>query len=438
MIRAVLGLLLALVLVGCSATAPEETAQPPQIPATPVGEVATWVFDQLQGDDDVETAEWEERLHETFLAEVPASELTALLNEQIRPARPFTLTHYQGSETNAVLTLDASIGDPIDLSISIDETGEIMGLFFAPAAEPRDPASSLGEIEERLDDLEGTVSALVVRDGETLIDRNADDAAPLGSVFKLYVLGAVSQAVKDGRLAWDDVLVVDDTVRSLPSGELQDEPDGTEVTVGDAARGMIAISDNTATDMLIRAVGREAVEQTVSEFGHHDPAAMRPFPTTRDLFRLLWEADDETAAQWESGDEAERRAIVQEWETTPLTLDVSDITPTQLSTPGWDRGADWFATAHDIEAALLALDDDTDPRVQEILGVNPGVAIDEDVWSRVAFKGGSAPGVLAGAWYAQDDDGGSLVVVLLARDATAALDQTAFFGIAEDLFVVAR
>jgi beta-lactamase class A len=41
---------------------------------------------------------------------------------------------------------------------------------------------------------------------------------------------------------------------------LQYEPEGTQISVLDAAAKMISISDNTAADMLIHLVGRSAVE----------------------------------------------------------------------------------------------------------------------------------------------------------------------------------
>ncbi|WP_316310806.1 serine hydrolase, partial [Clavibacter michiganensis] len=71
---------------------------------------------------------------------------------------------------------------------------------------------------------------------------------------------APARAAAEGRLAWHDPLPVPADVRGLPSGERQNAPPGTVVGVRDTAEKMIAISDNTATDMLIQAVGREAVE----------------------------------------------------------------------------------------------------------------------------------------------------------------------------------
>jgi hypothetical protein len=91
-----------------------------------------------------------------------------------------------------------------------------------------------------------------------------DTAAPFGSVLKLYVLHALGSAVKSGEIRWDQPLTVTARLKSLPSGVLQYEPNGTRITVLDAAAKMISISDNTATDMLIDLLGRSAIEATLT------------------------------------------------------------------------------------------------------------------------------------------------------------------------------
>src|SRR5207249_4798791 len=110
---------------------------------------------------------------------------------------------------------------------------------------------------------------------------------PLGSMFKVYVLGAVSKKIKAGGLTWDTPLTITADVKSLPSGRLQDRPDGSTVTVREAAKLMISISDNTAADLLARTVGREAVQEQVKAWGGQ-VAKNTPFLTTRELFLIKW------------------------------------------------------------------------------------------------------------------------------------------------------
>ena len=114
----------------------------------------------------------------------------------------------------------------------------------------------------------------------------ATTPAPLGSAFKLYVLDALARAVAAGKVSWDQPLTVTSQVKSLPSGVLQNDPDGTRVSVRQVAAGMISISDNTAANMLIALLGRHAVEAATRASGMADPALDVPFLTTRELFVL--------------------------------------------------------------------------------------------------------------------------------------------------------
>lgn len=264
-------------------------------------------------------------------------------------------------------------------------------------------------------------------DDAPLVDRNADEPAPLGSMFKLYVLLAVAQAIEIGELDWDTKLTVSAENRSLPSGELQQLPDGTEVTVQEAATKMIEISDNTATDMLIQTLGRDAIEEAVRDVGHHDPELMSPFPSTREMFQIGW-GDPAHLDTWITATESEQRALLDE-------LAQQRIESHDLAVGGdplWPQGVEWFATAEDVAAAHLQLQEQDDPTVRAILSGNPGV--DDDRWEYVGFKGGSSPGVLTGSWYVEEPNGDSYVLVVqTATDDTAGIStasQTEFFDLA--------
>lgn len=437
-LRSILSALLVSVLLlsGCAA-APSPQPTPVAIPDSPVGETAQWVLGILNADGQSTPQHWEGRLSDEFVAAVSVDELVEIVNDQIRPARPFTPTAYQGTDRIAVVTVTAERGEPFDLSLVVDADDRISEMLFGPTAPAHEPAESLDEVLERLDDLPGETRALVLRDDEVVLDRDPDETAPIGSVFKLYVLDAVAEAVATGVTAWDAELLVSDDVRSLPSGELQDAAPGTVVSVREAAEKMIAISDNTATDLLITHVGRDAVEDAVSRLGHHDPALLRPFPTTREVFALLWGGDEELVSAWAAGDERERREVLER-----LAAQRFDVTVTDADDrPQWRSGFEWFASAADIAAAhaALAARAQEDPVVGQILTENPGLALDGEVWPDVAFKGGSSPGVLAGSWRAIGADGAVVTVVVLSADPDEPITpetQVELFGLAEDVFTL--
>jgi beta-lactamase class A len=303
-----------------------------------------------------------------------------------------------GQLSDVAEDIDEDTGEDI-----IEDPDDILGL---PKLDTPD-ITSWEEFEDALADTGAEVSILATRedDGswETVHATSAQELRPLGSSFKLYVLGAVQQAVLHGNVSWSDEVTVTDDLRSLPTGELQDEPEGTTVTVSTAAEKMISISDNTATEMLIDLVGRDAVEDTVAAMGHDEPAVLQPFLTTREFFQLGW-SDPGLRETWREASARQRYAILDNLPGGKL-----DVEPDDVTDPVWPFDVQWSATSADITAAHrvlqdLAAEDDTGT-VRDLLALNRGVSIDADAWPYVAFKGGSAPGVFTLTWYAEDPDG---------------------------------
>lgn len=80
-----------------------------------------------------------------------------------------------------------------------------------------------------------------------------------------------------------------------------------------------------------------------------------------------------------------------------------------------------------------------DRGLAEILGANPGVAVDG--WDAAMFKGGSQPDAVSGAWRLAADDGTVLAVVVIATndDAEALEAETAeLFGLAAEAIRLGR
>jgi hypothetical protein len=115
---------------------------------------------------------------------------------------------------------------------------------------------------------------------------SADRPRPLGSAFKLYVLGALGHAIADHHARWNERLRIRNAWKSLPSGVLQNAPAATALTLREFADLMISISDNTAADHLLHHLGRPAVERELGRLGNQHAGLDIPFPTTRELFAL--------------------------------------------------------------------------------------------------------------------------------------------------------
>lgn len=407
------------------------------LPQTPAGETARYVLSVLNAEQDSTAEDWEGRLHQDALAELSPTDLATVVNTTIRPQGPWAAVGHQGDETQSVTRLQADSGE-LNLHIAVDESDQLITtLFFGEVSEPVETSESFQDVEERLIESPADVRALILQDGDPLLDRNAEEPAPLASVAKLYVLLAAAEAVEEGEASWDDTLEVTDELRSLPSGTLQDQPEGYTTTMYDVAHRMIEVSDNTGTDMLIDHLGRDAVEEAVIAADHHRPELLSPFLTTRELFQLRWDRP-EIGDQWVESGEDQRRELLEELNEMPLEIAYEDIDAADVNAE-----IDWRANAYDVASVHQELAQRTEehPELTSILTSNPGLVTDvEDRWwQRLAFKGGSLPGVLTGSWHAMGEDGEQRTVVLLAEhDDAAELRSEAEeqFGLAEDALTI--
>lgn len=252
----------------------------------------------------------------------------------------------------------------------------------------------------------GTLRVLTaeVSDGHCLpLDSvSIGEPAPIGSIFKLYVLAALGEAVAGGDVAWDDGIVIRDELRSVPAGVLQDKARGEMVTIREMAELMISDSDNTATDHLIEMLGRETVESVMVSYGNTSMGFNTPLLDTRELSALKVGPASGLRISWLNGDEEERRAILDQ---------ISDITPGDIPVRDWVAPVDphllgWFATPEDLCNLAIGLDSlaRSVPEVGDILMANPGVPPEAGTWERTWFMGGVEPGLVA-TWSMTEADG---------------------------------
>lgn len=88
------------------------------------------------------------------------------------------------------------------------------------------------------------------------------------STIKIPVLVALFQDVDAGKIQLDEQLTMTEDVIGSGSGDMQYQPPGKQFSVLETATKMITISDNTATNMLIKRMGgAEAVNQRFLEWG---------------------------------------------------------------------------------------------------------------------------------------------------------------------------
>jgi beta-lactamase class A len=297
-----------------------------------------------------------------FLKAVPPAQLEpVLVNIKTTIGPVVAVTHVAGP-TYLVETASHEMSSDIVL----DATGKIIGLFFRP------PVASTATLEDILAEMAAVApqaTFLVTENGVPLHSKDAGTALAVGSAFKLGVLKALREQIDAGGHAWDEVAELTAADLSLPSGILQGWPVGSPLTLHTLASLMISMSDNTATDVLMRIAGRDAVEAALG---------IAPALTTRELF--VMKAERDLLDRYLAGDLAEKRAVLEEVATRPLPDGSKALSP-------HDQGAEWYISPTALCALIEGVAD------LDVTQINPGVANKRD-WVRVAFKGGSESGVL--------------------------------------------
>ncbi|MPZ19197.1 MAG: serine hydrolase [Luteitalea sp.] len=96
---------------------------------------------------------------------------------------------------------------------------------------------------------------------------NPDDRVRTASTIKLPILCALQSLVAQGKVKWDEPLVLKPEDKVSGSGVLQSLADGTDLTVRNLAILMIIVSDNTATNLLIDRIGADTVNEYLDTIG---------------------------------------------------------------------------------------------------------------------------------------------------------------------------
>jgi beta-lactamase class A len=320
--------------------------------------------------------------------------------------RPFTLSGVDIKAGTATLQLITSYGARQDIRIHTDDDTLVDGFDVTTQAPTisswRDVDATLGKTDARY-----SWRVAKVNDGQCdqVAGTNTAQSLPLASIFKLYVLYAVADAVKAGTVSWDDQLTVTDKGKAV--GSAMELPVGAHISVRTAAEKMIATSDNMATDMLIGKVGTRAVENALADAGHHDPAAMTPFPTMYELFSVAWGQPD-LREQWKRATPQARAQLLKQANSRTYQPD-----PMRAHVPASGYGAEWYGSAEDIcrvHAALQTGAVGEAAPVKQILAAAPGVDLDRREWPYIGAKAGGLPGDLTFSWYAIDRTGQPWVV----------------------------
>jgi len=419
--------------------APEAEPEPVTIPDSPAGErlaqVLGWVEVPPSPDDLATVAA---AFDETVLELLPPTQLgltLVQLSSTLAGAELIEVAEPQAESPAivAVLQPNEGIAWRVFITIEPEPAHRITGLLFRPAPDRElEAPETWDELDALARDLAADASwqAAEIVDGGCVpaASGSPGDVLPIGSTFKLYVLEAVVDAIAGGTLSWDDTVAMTDASRSLPTGTLHTAEVGETWTVDELAARMIANSDNTATDLLLATVGREAVEAAVVRLGHADPDQLRPFLATHEMFALKAHEAGDLREAWVEATVDERRAMVAGLDAPPL----GGVLPWVGPRANYD--IEWFASTTDLCRAMASLHarmgTPEGERLADILSANPGVAIDDTVWPWVGYKGGSEPGVLNLTWLLRRADDRIFFFSLTLADPDVAFDDLTGVAIA--------
>lgn len=425
------------------------------IPSSSAGKQLRWVLRTLNEEDVAQTSDdVAGHFTDTFLERVSAGdvlkELADIRSTVYNDKKVRAVSLDQGDRDDTMTAVLAAMGMKRYLSVFIivdEKSGKIAGLRFEPAGGSggETPTPTRGgtwdEMDKAIEEMQGDVSfgcyELVPRDknnpaGElVLMDiaaKNENRTLAIGSTFKLYVLGALAEDVAAGKCAWSDEVAIDDAKKSLPSGTMQLLPEGTKKPIEQFAMQMISISDNTATDHLIRFLGRERVESYTNTI-NDNTARNTPFLTTREAFVLKLAASKEQQQRYTDADDAAQRAMLdQGGELADLEPDLEQAS--DWGEPRMIESAEWFASAKQLCQAFARLRQlEQDPKnapLGPVMRKNRGLALDNTIWKSAAFKGGSEPGVLNMTWLLQRDDDRWYVFSVGKNDREKDIDQEEF------------
>lgn len=342
-----------------------------------------------------------------FLAQIPERqirELSGRLIAQLGPAKAVTSLSPTGPSQAALLVAFENGVAEMELVIAPGQSGQIIGWRVTgteSAAVAR--LRTLDDVAAAFRQLPGRTGFAVAdfevgdRRGETLAAALApDDPLAVGSTFKLVILAELIRAVDAGERRWGDLIPIDGA--ELPAGLFRDLPTGSRIPLRGLAEAMIKVSDNSATDMLIRLLGREKIEAMQSRVGWRAGDANKPFLTTLEAFKLKGVGQGELGRDYLARDVAGRRAMlaneVAKMPENAIGSLFADDVPVMI-----DK-VEWFASPADLVRVMRWIADRQHTRggveALRILAINPGPAAQvADRFAYVGYKGGSEPGVIS-------------------------------------------
>ena len=146
----------------------------------------------------------------------------------------------------------------------------------AAAAQANGAAALDRQIQAAIENFSGSVS-LYAKNLDTGVSYalRADEPVPTASTIKLPIMVELFAEAEEGRLVWNQKLVLTDRDKVSGSGVLTELSGGDELPIRDLMHLMIVVSDNTATNLILDRIGGDAVNARMAQLGLRQTAVMR-------------------------------------------------------------------------------------------------------------------------------------------------------------------
>ncbi len=312
---------------------------------------------------------------------------------------------------------DTVSGWRIPVALSLDQnSGLIDGIFFSPAYR-LDPV--LAEVKERFSALPGRKALLIMRLGkapEPLEALNPDEELAAGPAYRLYLLGAILKE----RLSWEKIVKLRDSDRSAPPGPLNRWPEGSPLTVHTLAALTLAEGDDTASDALLRALGRRSVEYDLTALGHSVPGLLEPFLKTSEALRL--QASTGEALKYLNLPRDERYGFLDGLAGEPLTATAFTRGALGLDKIGWD------ASPADLCRLMAFFSGRDDKPALELLELGRPPVRAPEGYLYAGGGGGAYPGLYSAVWLLRNAGAKQFCLAAVWNDEERDLRAASFLG----------
>lgn len=417
-----------LLAISLAATAAQPSSLLAKTPAKPVALTAKPLDLRIEQLPSVlaGTMKYEDYFSPSFLAAVPAEQLKAISDQFVaqhgKPIKVIGVAPTGPNSATIKIEYEKAIATA-DISVESAAPNKVVGLLVKGFEVKGDSLAKIDGVFAALPGKAGYLVEKIGADGvrQQVAGRGTGQQFAIASTFKLYVLAELASQVQAGRRSWSDVVPILDT--NYSSTATQNWPRSTPVTLQTLATWMISVSDNSATDALIRVLGREAIEEKLATIGHSAPDKTLPMLTTVEVFAL--KSNPSLRVKFEQASEAQQRDLLEK---EAAALKYERINMAALgSGPVAIDSIEWFASPTDIANLLNNIRRTGNQTALDVMAVNKGVAPTSAAkWKYLGYKGGSEPGVISMSFLAQSNAGAWYAISGSWNNAAKEVDNAAF------------